>query len=285
MKLNKKGIEAEVLIGIILTIIVAAVIFWFLYIYNSSTTDFIDREACHQSVLMRSLPTIAGAPLRAGLPLKCRTEKILLLQDDENAIKSRIANAMHDCWWMLGEGKLNFFAAGLVRKNYCLICSTIKFDKDAKNLKINDLKEYLVVEKLPAGNMSYLQYLSNSDNPAVMGSGEVIDTNEEYVVVFSFFKNELLSNWLATGTAGFMGAKAGAVVGSIVPGLGTAIGAGVGLVVGGSLGWLLQSEYKEQIANMFSGGQGSDYLASLYLMKYNPEDISEIGCTNIESIP
>ncbi|MFH0831935.1 MAG: glycine zipper domain-containing protein [archaeon] len=285
MKFNKKGIEAEVLVGIIITIIVASVIFWFLYIYNSRTTDFIDREACHQSVLMRSLPTIVGAPLRAGLPLKCRTEKILLTQDDENAIKSRIANAMHDCWWMLGEGKLNFFSAGLFKKNYCLICSTIKFDKDAKNLKINDFKEYLAVEKLPTSNITYLQYFSNLDSPEVVGTGEVIDTNEEYVVVFSFFKNELLSNWLAVGEGGWIGAKVGAVIGSIIPGPGTTIGAGVGLIIGGAIGGALQDKWKKIIADMFSGGKGSDYLASLYLVEYNPQDIREVGCTNIESIP
>lgn len=283
MKLkNKKGLEAEVLIGIIITVLVAAVIFWFLYLHNIRTTEFIDREACHQSVLMRSIPTVIGTPFRTGLPLKCKTEKILITQEDEELIKNRIANAMHDCWWMLGEGKLNFFATGFVRKNYCLICSTIGFDEDAKNKKIDNFQDYLAKEKIPLTNLTYLQYISNSaaDNPEIAGIKESMNTNKEYAVVFSFFKGEMLTNILMGGTGGVIGAKAGAIIGSIVPGPGTVVGATTGLVIGSAIGLLAQSQWKN-----FISGSEKDYFASLYLIEYNKADLKEMGCTDIESIP
>lgn len=266
---NKRAIESEVLIGIIITVLVAAVIFWFLYLHNASFGGIIDREACHQSVLMRSIPTVIGTPLRTSIPLKCRTEDIIINFDDEEIIKQRMANAMHDCWWMLGEGKLNFYALGLTRENYCIICSTIDFSGKAENKIIPDFQDYLQTEIIPTTNLTYMQYVSNNEDADVnvLGEKQSIDTNQKYAVVFSFFKRGVLSNLV-------MGATTGAIVGSVVPGLGNF----AGFIIGGAIGWITQTWWEN-----FISGTTSDYFASIYLVPYEPEQFKP--CTKMDAIP
>lgn len=92
-----------------------------------------DRELCKFSVLTRATSPIDS--LQASIPLKCTTEKICISESgkkdacdqfagEENVkpvelkgsvdqkvrqIEETSANAMFDCWSMMGEGKLDVF--------------------------------------------------------------------------------------------------------------------------------------------------------------------------------
>lgn len=198
MKLkNKKALESEVLIGIIITVIVAAVIF--LFIRGWTWKGMIDREACHQSVLMRSMPSVIGESMKASIPLKCKTEDILINFDDEELIKQRIANAMYDCWWMLGEGNLDFFSEGFWKgkasigfgKSACVVCSTIKFNDNIKN-KISsvDVNDYLQNTKIYGKDVTYLEYFADQKDAKLEIGAKVadIDTSKEYAVFYMGIK-------------------------------------------------------------------------------------------------
>ena len=125
---NKRGISGEFLVGVIITLVGAGILFLVFPSIQKLFTGTIDAESCHNSVLLRDTAIkkagVIGGQLSASLiPLKCKTEEIKITTTDTDKIKNQIANAMYDCWWMLGEGKINFLASGWTGKNVCIFCS------------------------------------------------------------------------------------------------------------------------------------------------------------------
>ena len=272
---EKKAITVRFIILLLVSLISFTIIVaWF---RTFPYREIINKETCHQSVMLRSMQGI-GEITKRKIPLRCKTEHIIISESDEEQIKKKIANAMYDCWWMLGEGKLNFFPSKLTRENYCIICSTIEFKSRARDKKI-DIYTYLKERTIPSKDESFLEYLSNG-NSEIVGEAELLDTNKEYAIVFSFFKGEFLTNILMSSGTAIIGAKAGAIIGTIVPGPGTVVGTGIGFIVGGVLGNLIQSSWKK-----FVSSREKDYFASLHLVEYDPQEIRDIGCTDLKSIP
>lgn len=167
--MDKRGVTVQsTLIGIIIVILSAAIIFLFLRALPYRET--VDKEACHNSVILRSSAILRGESIiPATMPLNCKTQEIVISSGNEEFIKREIANAMYDCWWMLGEGKLDFFpesgwkdwgVPGLgTSKANCMICATIKFEGAAKGKQI-ELLNYLEETKIPTKNITYLEYFS-----------------------------------------------------------------------------------------------------------------------------
>ncbi len=205
---NKKALESEVLIGIIITLIVAAVIFFFLRGLTLKGT--IDKEACHQTVLMRSMPVGIGETMKKSIPLKCKTEDILISFQDEELIKQRIANAMYDCWWMLGEGRLSPFLEGTLKemsimpaKSMCVICSTIGFsDRVRAKYSEIDITDYLQNTKIPLQNRTYIEYFSDEEGTRLPTGVKIqpIETSKKYAIIFFAFESEALLK--GSGTTG-----------------------------------------------------------------------------------
>jgi len=218
-KINgKKGLTVQsTLIGVVVLVITAGVIF---LLWNNLTPFFystIDKEACHQSVVYRS--SINFGPVQSSqiVPLNCQTEKICLSEKedceifgdkkvekvklsskDEEArdkVLETISNAMYDCNSMLGGGKLNFMPNNLREKNYCLICSRIALDKEAQNLEgiaYSEFYEYLGKKKNPKG-ISYLEYLYPGWKDS--SNAEKLFENLQALSTDSEFKNLRYSDW------------------------------------------------------------------------------------------
>ena len=125
--------------------------------------------------------------------MKCKTEKILIDFDDEELIKNRIANAMYDCWWMLGEGKLDFFTESSLQnfglttaRTSCVICSKIDFSSSAQKIKNLDLMSYLKETKIPLKDETYMGYFAGMEDKELPTSIDVeqLDTTQKYSVVY-----------------------------------------------------------------------------------------------------
>ncbi len=284
---DKKALEAEVLIGIIITILIAAVIF--LFIRGLSLKGIIDREACHQSVVMRSLPAGIGEAMKRGIPLKCKTEDILINFEDEELIKQRIATAMYDCWWMLGDGKMDFFARpwALSEVN-CVICSKISFSDATKSKykKITGFTDYLRENK-PAGNeKTYFKLFdvteTFSDNDL---ENQEIETGGDYALVFSLTEKSRFVLLAYEGTGCLMsfaiGAKVGAATAAIpIVGIYFAPTAAITTFVAGCGSSIWGAKGTDK---WVTGGE--TYIAALNLIPYTEEGIKEFKCNKIESIP
>jgi hypothetical protein len=306
---NKKGtISWGIIITLIVLLLVGAIIIIWLGKFPFQET--IDKESCHQSVVLRSNSLLGISPGKAVVPLKCKTEEILIDTRDEEEIKEIIANAMYDCWWMLGEGKLNFFDPNAMQefsipevgkvKSSCVICSTIKFSDDTKEaIKEIDIFGYIVNNKVPGKDITYFEYFTDqTDADLTVGvEAPLINTEKDYLINFmgirgqsywDTLKNDALFVAGAAGGTGFMalavpGGKA--VLGKLFGLVTTPIGAIItGIVVVTAIGTQAATTASN---NAIVSGRCNGEWQGCYNMMLMPLSASEISaiCSNIESIP
>jgi len=77
------------------------------------------------------------------------------------------ANAMYDCWSMMGQGKLDIFGSATIELGYgsvrssCVICSRVAVDKSIPDSWLNEpganINEYLRTKLVPGTKYTYLQ--------------------------------------------------------------------------------------------------------------------------------
>jgi hypothetical protein len=173
--MNKRGeLTSKQLITIIILIISFAIIIIFFVSLNLRQT--IDTEACRNSVILRgSLPLGADT-----VQLKCKTQSVCLSMgedcdvtredlvtidvENENELTKEMVNLLWDCWWMMGEGKVDYMSAGLGRSEpYCSICSKVYFDgkiqekyKKDGGIPYSLIYNYMQRNKVPERDESFL---------------------------------------------------------------------------------------------------------------------------------
>ena len=187
--LNKKG--EEPVSGAVITVIVlilgfAIVLSYFLF---ANFTGRVDKEACHQSVIVRAtLPSVASS----YAPLKCQTDKICITSGffggkckefanstgvtnikvkDTTQVEKVITENMVDCWSMMGQGKVSIFSQyfadrygiGSVYPS-CVVCTRIAFDKQSLEKSGIDLSEmdvlgYMQSRLVPGKDITYYELL------------------------------------------------------------------------------------------------------------------------------
>lgn len=290
---NKRGVTVQsTIIGIIIVIISAAVIFLFLKAVPFQET--IDKEACHNSVILRSQSLIGYEPGKQIVPLSCKTQDIKIETSSDDVIKQEIANQMYDCWWMLGEGKLDFMPDEGLRdvqinwengiyttKANCIICSTIKFGDNAKGKQL-DLVNYIADTQVPSKNITYLEYFTQQKGVTLPIGVEVnkVDTNNDYAIIFMNIKGG--SYWNAIKAAGGLiggGAIAGFKIGKGWQG--AAIGAGIGSILS-QLNAIKEYDNARVAATRCDGSY--EGCSNLFLIPLTATDLTTT-CNNIESIP
>lgn len=190
--MNKKASDLVKYITAIVLIIVSAIIIIFFWT-NLKVEENATKDACLASVELRDIKLLL---MEASdfIPLNCKTEKICLTKSGENckaigfkpsktneitkikigllsttkqkAIET-LSNSLYDCHKMLGQGELNFMPKEWSAKNYCLICSHIALDTEAreelKEVSYFELYQYLQIKINSEGN-SYLKSIYGVDN-------------------------------------------------------------------------------------------------------------------------
>ena len=201
--IGKKGELMTKFIISIIILVVSFVVILFL-VFQFDTKSSIDKEVCHQSIVLRGTANL----LEAGeaIPLNCKTEKICITMsgndcveftntknDPINKIKISsnpeiareeimevFADNMVSCHNMLGEGKINFFPNYQFDSyNYGLICNWIVFDQQIKD-NMQDIlypEFYNYLGKQTINDQSYLEYLY----PGWKNSVDSIEFFESYV--------------------------------------------------------------------------------------------------------
>ena len=135
--INKRGeLTSRQLIIIIILIISFAIIIAFFFMLDLGGE--IDRESCRNSVMMRKTFSILGIKF---FSLKCKTQDVCFSMggdceeevDEEIKVSSitklgeELINLLADCWWMMGEGKVDYDSKGS-----CAICYDVYFDDEIK---------------------------------------------------------------------------------------------------------------------------------------------------------
>jgi len=294
MEKRKRGeLTQNKIIVIIILVIVAAVIILFMVTEYIIGRAAVNKQDCYNTVVARNNAFVRGEVIQQELvPLRCKTEEIKIDSSDEEEIKKTIANAMYDCWWMLGEGRMTFLKDDAyirpfnkdvsAEKVACLLCSTINFNQKVKekNLQI-DVFDYMLNTKVPIKNITYWDFLSGTENSkqqlgAVTADNTgKINTGQDYAVIFLSAKGGKLGNEVARSIS--PGLTFGAILGF---GVGVAlIITGVGAPVGGAI---IAAAVGAMAGTLIMGAEG--YAEKLNIVSaYCDKDID--GCNMIMLIP
>ena len=257
MLYNKKGELTTKQIVIFTILIVSFGIILFL-MFRLNLGESAKKELCRDSVFRNSagiLGDIGESPLNCKRSYVCisKNGECDKLPDPDEIIKvktkeeiySALADEMADCWWMFGEGELNYVSKELTSTLHCSICSQVWFDEsvgdffeNADDFNQRNLYEYLTNE-IPNKEITYSEYLfgfkaNSADDFLPEGAQfDVFSLDKPYLVMMGVFSEISTLGWVAVG-GGIAAITVGAVVFS--PLVGGAIGiTTVGaMVIGGS---------------------------------------------------
>lgn len=213
-------------IGVVILLIAAFCIVLFLY-YQFNWKGTMNKQTCHNSVVLRATsPTFQGSKV-LEVPLRCETNKICIAKEkqqrcssaygdktqvDTRVVKNQmdvkriVADAIFDCWAMMGEGKLDVFSREFTLKGYsvsCVECAKIAFDDSIKNDSkfdyITQFVNYLFTERVQGADINYSEYLFGNKEPPRQNNIGAIDqftTNKSYSIIFVEYDRTTLPEYV-----------------------------------------------------------------------------------------
>ncbi len=284
--------QIVILIIVIVSFTIILILFWRLNLGEET-----DKELCRNSVIMRSnsiLPT-------GTLPLNCKTSYLCFSGDGscekmtnpkiekvetQDEVYEILAKQMQDCWWMFGEGKIDYVGKDLLSRNkYCSICTQIGFDDSLKNLQdfssgTIDQKEfyenYLSKQNLSNKQITYMEYLySGVDDISKVHSGgfDPIDLDKQYYIMMGI-KSEL-NKWVKiVGT----GVGVGIVTASFLTGAGLPVAVVALSAVGtGAMG---AGAY---VGLSAAGESGNEFLRPT-ILEANSKEFKALECEEVKTL-
>ncbi len=289
--MDKKGeMTTEQIVLLIILIVSFIVILFFIFGLNLGKTT--ESETCHNSVVERG----SGVLPKESIPLNCKTQYICISGDGscesmtspqvetaktKDDVYNILANQMADCWWMFGEGKVNYVGEGFTSNLYCSICSQIAFDNSVNFFPNNqiDKKEfysYLATHNASGQDISYLEYLTGIKDPSAISqsiSFGQIDLTKQYFVVTGMFNQIGVLTWIGGGVAaGAAIALAVVTAGASIPVTVAIIG---GTALGGTAGYFIGTTIK--------GESGQNYLTPT-IIQANSDDFNSLKCASIKTL-
>ena len=314
---RKAELSTQQIVLIIILITSFAVILFFLL--RLGIGEKSEEQLCHNSVLQKA-SVFSEAPLQCYREYVCITEdgsceklikpkKIKVKSLDE--VYGNLADEMANCWWMFGEGKVDYVGSDLTKNNYCSICSQIYFDNSLENLEEIDsegdssgedkkiskdeLYDYLA-ENNYSKDQTYAEYLFGTsdikklkadilqyeNNTEDLGSFGNIEIGKQYFNVMGITSSIGWLEWSGVG-AGAGAAVIGSVwvlsgpPGWIVGGLILVGGAIVGGTAGPGAGELIEPEIG---AIIIEGKSGNQFMAPT-LQKAESNKFKALNCEEI----
>ncbi|MEK6826970.1 MAG: hypothetical protein AABX99_00620 [Nanoarchaeota archaeon] len=291
-KKNKKGeLTTQQIVLLIILIASFAVILFFLFRLNLGKTT--DTETCHNSVVQRG----SGVLPKDSIPLNCKTQYVCLTKDGTcekmtgpqiekvkttNEVYSVLANQMATCWWMFGEGKLNYVRDTFAPNLYCSICSQIAFDSSVDFLPNNEIKQkefynYLSNTKMSGKDISYLEYLTGiKDSNSIEQNIPFTSLNigKQYYVMMGMFSKVGVATWIVGGVA------AGGLLGLAIVSGGASIPVTVAIIGGGTISGGTAGYF---IGTTIKGASGNDYITPT-IIEANSADFEKLKCASIKTI-
>ncbi len=210
---EKKG-EITTTQIVMIVVLIASFIIILYFIYRLGLGSTSASEICHNSVVLKATGKgIAG-------DLNCKTDYVCISGGDKCAnmdstttikvdpgnktqIMKAIAGQLSNCWWMFGEGKLDYSNIGLGSGGDCALCSQIEFDKSILNknpdLTYKDFYDYLAKAKKD-DTQTYLHYLYgafdaqeliNSNNFLKSIAGSKLITSGDFGIATGFSETKI----------------------------------------------------------------------------------------------
>jgi hypothetical protein len=163
---------------------------------------------------------------------------------NEWAMDALVGKRMVECWNKVWHGKLNFFGKTGGDRNFCVVCSVVRFSDDMpayiKNKQITSLYEWMNAERYY--KTTYYDFVKDGQTVKLEKESIYYSTDTPLAVTFMHGK---AGHWKRMLEGAVVGATAGAVVsGPILAGVGAAAGA-ITAFVTGSLGFGDDSDVKQ----------------------------------------
>jgi len=212
--------------------------------------------------------------------------KIEKIKTQEQAY-SFLANQMADCWWMFGEGEVNYLSKDLLDSNlYCSICSQLAFDDSLNgvfpNGEINrrDFYDYLSRTNISGKEQSYLDYIvgvkSSQEIKSTLQNSDSdfgkITFGKQYYLVMGTVADVSVLKWALLG----VGVGAGLAFTVMTAGVAApVIVILLGISAGGTGGYFA--------GTMVEGASGSSYLTPT-IIEANSQDFASLNCKDIKTI-
>ena len=290
-KNNKKG-ELSTQQIVLLIILIASFIIILLFLFRLNPGEELDKETCHQSVVLRGSKALPSN----GIPLKCGTRYLCITEDgtcesltkpDVERVKTEedvyniLAEEMADCWWMFGEGEVDYVGKDIFQNLYCSICTQFVLDDSLKKIPAfksgtvseKEFYRYLENKEVPNKGVSYLEYITKiSDGQALESflSSEnagfkEYNLGDQYYVFMGIYSKISTVTWIT------LGAAAGVVLVVALP-----VGIGLASVVllggaGGAAGYYAGTTVE--------GFSGKSYLTPT-IIRANSRDFDAFRCKN-----
>lgn len=211
----KRGeITTQQIVLLIILLVSFAIILIFIFYLNPGETT--NKEICHNSVVLNDKSAgISGA-------IDCRTNyvcisgggdceslpgaaKIKVNPSKREEIVGAIAKEMADCWWMFGEGNIEYVNPNAFEGVSCSVCSVISFDEKLKEIEsIPYIELYDGFNKDRDVNKpgeTYIEYVYGRGSLSQLESefyfkdyfGKSLDFNNDYVVLTGIKQEGYLS--------------------------------------------------------------------------------------------
>lgn len=176
---NKRGeLTTKHIVMIIILIASFIIVLFLLFRLNLGETS--SKEICHNSVVLKEKSGILAGPLDCRTNYLCISgggdcEEISATStvkvNNKNETMKALADEMSDCWWMFGEGKIDYVAPGTWTKVACSVCSIVEFkDIPVDSISYQEFYNYLkTISK--SSSQTYLQYLYATDGLDDFGEG------------------------------------------------------------------------------------------------------------------
>lgn len=298
-KQNKKA-ELSTQQIVLLIILIASFVIILFFLFRLNVGEENDKEACHQSVVMRgnvAIPSDA-VPLQCNVKYLCiskdgtcegLTKPVLEKVKTKEEVYEVLAEEMADCWWMFGEGNINYVGKEMKQNLYCSICTQFILDdsladiSDFEDGKIDEREFYHYLEQtqLDAEGMSYLQYLTGSKVVASLeramasngGSFKTYELGKQYYVMTGLYSEVGVWKWSTAGVA------AGALIAAPFTG-GTSLGWAFVILGGSAIGGGAGGTF---LGKTIKGESGYEYLTPV-ILEANSREFEVFNCKDVMTV-
>ena len=279
--MNKKGeLTTQQIVMLIILIASFAVILFF--IFRLGLGEEQEREVCHNSVLMKGNALIPdeAAPLNCKKQYVCisadktcegMTDPILKKVKTKNETFEALAEEMADCWWMFGEGNVNYAGKEIRPQLHCALCSQIYFDNSMSKIfaegkfSEEELYDYLAIEEYGSSKESYSMYM--------YGSNEIKQLAQNFNLDFRDIRMEEYYYVLTGMTSVFGGKEVDAIGGGIGLIVGTALTYATGGTGGVALKLVKGVLSKKAFVGGVVGSTGAHFIAPIFKNRFGAETI------------
>ena len=214
---NKKGeLTTKQLVTLIILIASFAIILFL--IFRLDLGQVTREQVCHNSVVLQARNPLDK--LDTSVEFDCEARDVCITggeecvgsfdkiidvdKSDNSGVIKGILGEMTNCWWMFGEGKLDFSFVAFGEKTRCGICSRISFDSSLNDVAVGYGELFYYMNEDFQNSQTYKKYLFPKGINYVKNGGfddlnkkyskRSISLDENYVVVFGWNPKALGDN-------------------------------------------------------------------------------------------